>query len=83
MLIGQQFPFMFVANIVKRDFHLHRTRTVYDKEEQLTWLRRKGEQHGFLLISPMMRKRLLRGAVDALTPEAIMRRTVMIDRYVL
>jgi CRISPR system Cascade subunit CasE len=45
--VGQQFPFMFVANIVKRDFHLHRTRTVYDKEEQLTWLRRKGEQHGF------------------------------------
>jgi CRISPR system Cascade subunit CasE len=45
--VGRQYPFTLVANIVKRDFHLHRTRTVYDKEEQLTWLRRKGEQHGF------------------------------------
>lgn len=47
MSVGQQYPFTLVVNIVKRDFHLHRTRTVYDKEEQLTWLRRKGEQHGF------------------------------------
>ena len=45
--VGQQFPFVLVANIVKRDFHLRRTRTVYDAAEQRDWLRRKGAQHGF------------------------------------
>lgn len=47
VVTGQQFPFVLVANIVKRDFHERRTRTVYDPAEQRDWLRRKGAQHGF------------------------------------
>lgn len=44
---GQQFPFVLVANIVKRDNALRTMRTIYDAAEQQAWLVRKGQQHGF------------------------------------
>lgn len=47
LVVGQQLPFVLLANIVKRDFALHRTRTIYDGEEQREWMRRKAHQHGF------------------------------------
>ncbi len=49
--VGQQYPFVLVANIVKRDFHAKRTRTVYDSAAQRDWLYRKGVQHGFMLVA--------------------------------
>ena len=48
--VGQQYPFVLVANIVKRDIHAKRTRTVYDSAAQRAWVQRKGRQHGFTVV---------------------------------
>lgn len=47
--VGQQLPFVVVANIVKRDNVLRAMRTIYDAAEQHAWLVRKGLQHGFVV----------------------------------
>jgi hypothetical protein len=47
VVVVQQFPFVLVAYIVRRDFHLRLTRTVFDTAVKRDWLCRKGVQHGF------------------------------------
>lgn len=50
-VVGQRLRFRLKANPSKRDNQTRKTVGIYGREDQLAWLARKGERHGFDLLA--------------------------------